>query len=45
MLDQRQNDAAIYLTRITYHNNVVIEKNISYVRGDMFVYSVELSVR
>lgn len=26
MLDQRQNDAAIYLTRITYHNNVVIEK-------------------
>lgn len=45
MLDQRQNDAAIYLTRITYHNNVVIEKNISCVRGDMFVYSVELSVR
>lgn len=45
MLDQRQNDAAIYLTRTTYHNNVVIEKNISYVRGDMFVYSVELSVR
>ena len=45
MLDQEQNDAAIYLTRITYHNNVVIEKNISYVRGDMFVYSVELSAR
>lgn len=39
------NDAAIYLTRTTYHNNTVIEKNISYVRGDMFVYSVKLSMR
>ena len=44
MLDQRQNDAAIYLTRITYHNNVVIEKNISYVRGDMFVYLRSLTI-
>lgn len=43
LLRLRQNDAAIYLSRITYHNNTVIEKNISYVRGDMFVYSVELS--
>lgn len=36
------NDAAIYITRFTYCNDVIVEKNISYVRGDMFVYSVEL---
>lgn len=45
LLHLPQNDAAIYLSRTTFHNNTVIEKNISYVRGDMFVYSVELSTR
>lgn len=45
MLDISANDAAIYLTRTTYCDNTIIEKNISYVRGDMFVYSVELSNR
>lgn len=35
-------DACIYLTRETYCNDEVMEYNISIVRGDMFVYSVEL---
>ena len=37
--------AAIYLTRTTYCNDTIVELNISYVRGDMFVYSVELQNR
>lgn len=45
LLDLPENDAAIYITRITYCNDTVVEKNISYVRGDMFVYSVELQNR
>lgn len=42
LLELNENEAAIYLTRTTYCNNTIMEKNISYVRGDMFVYSVEL---
>lgn len=44
-LEVAANDAAIYLTRTTYCNDVIVELNISYVRGDMFVYSVELQNR
>lgn len=42
LLELPVNDAAIYLTRTTYCNDVIVELNESYVRGDMFVYSVEL---
>lgn len=42
MVNLKKNEAAIYLTRLTFSDNMVIEKNVSYVRGDMFVYSVEL---
>ena len=45
LLELPANDAAIYLTRTTYCNDVIVELNESYVRGDMFVYSVELQNR
>lgn len=35
-------DACIYLMRETYCNDRIVEYNVSIVRGDMFVYSVEL---
>lgn len=37
-----QKDACIYLTRVAFSNEVPVEYNISVVRGDMFVYAVEL---
>lgn len=43
LMELKPKDACIYLTRNAYCNDRVVEFNISIVRGDMFVYSVELS--
>ena len=42
LMGLKPKDACIYLTRDTFCNDKVVEFNISVVRGDMFVYSVEL---
>ncbi len=41
-MDGKEGDAYVEINRTTYFKDVIIEYNISCVRGDMFVYSVEL---
>ena len=43
ILQVRTNDAAMFIDRTTYSQDVVIEFSRSIVRSDYFIYTVELS--